>query len=372
VREVVDMMQLRAQEKGLWLRLDQSSAFPRYIKGDEARLRQILVNLVGNAVKFTQQGGVTIRLEARWDDRLRLLIEVEDTGPGISSEDQKRLFKPFVQLAEGGEQKGTGLGLTITKQFVELMGGRIGVDSTPGRGSLFRVELPVEAAAAIEPTAASQGEVVGLAAGQPRYRILIAEDQRENQLLLTQLMSELGLEVKLAEDGEQCVRLFEAWRPDLIWMDRRMPVMDGEEAARRIRRLPGGDKVKIVAVTASAFREDQEEMLAAGTDDFVRKPYRFEEIYDCLSMQLGLRYVYQGAVAPEDAPVELTPALLAGLPEALRAELRHAVESLEIEAIAAAIRRVEAYDPKLADALLRIARGFDYTAILDALDGAGP
>jgi CheY-like chemotaxis protein len=234
------------------------------------------------------------------------------------------------------------------------------------------VELPGEAEISAQPDEAETGEVCSLAPGTPSYRILIGEDQRENQLLLTQLMSELGLEVKLAEDGEQCVRLFEAWRPDLIWMDRRMPVMDGEEAARRIRRLPGGDKVKIVAVTASAFREEQEEMLAAGMDDFVRKPYRFEEIYDCLSMQLGLRYVYQGAVAPEDAPVELTPALLAGLPEALRAELRHAVESLEIEAIAAAIRRVEAYDPKLADALLRIARGFDYTAILDALDGAGP
>ena len=142
VRDVADMMRLRAEEKGLRLLLDQSSAFPRHIKGDEARLRQILINLTANAVKFTSHGGVTIRLGLRRDDRPHLLIEVEDSGVGIKPEDQKRLFQPFVQLGEPAAQKGTGLGLTITRQFVELMGGSIGVASTPGKGSIFRVELP--------------------------------------------------------------------------------------------------------------------------------------------------------------------------------------------------------------------------------------
>ena len=140
VRDAADMMRLRAEEKGLRLQLDQSSAFPRYIKGDEARLHQILVNLVGNAVKFTRHGGVIIRLGLR-DNGQHLLMEVEDTGIGIKPEDQKRLFQPFVQLGEPGSRKGTGLGLVITRQFVELMGGSIGVESTPGKGSIFRVEI---------------------------------------------------------------------------------------------------------------------------------------------------------------------------------------------------------------------------------------
>jgi CheY-like chemotaxis protein/anti-sigma regulatory factor (Ser/Thr protein kinase) len=372
VRDVTDMMQMRAQEKGLQLLLDQTSEFPRYIKGDEARLRQILVNLVSNAVKFTDQGGVTIRLGIRQNTKPHLLIEVEDSGPGISAEDQKRLFKPFVQLAEGGEQKGTGLGLVITRQFVQLMGGTISVESTLGKGSLFRVELPVEPACTtdvLEPKCGIHGTVAGLAPGQPGYRILIAEDQHDNQLLLSRLMSDIGLEVKLAENGEQCIKLFQDWHPDLIWMDRRMPVMDGIEATRHIRQLPEGDKVKIVAVTASAFKEQQQEMLDAGMDDFVRKPYRFDEIYDCLARQLGVKYFYRSDAA-KTAPVALTPEVLTVLPAALRKALRDALESLDNEHIAAAIRLIAEVDAELGRTLSRLAEYFDYPAILDALGKA--
>ena len=160
-----------------------------------------------------------------------------------------------------------------------------------GKGSIFRVELPVELAEEADtgaPKAGEQaGEPIGLAPGQPAYRILIAEDQPENQLLLVKLMTGIGLDVELAENGEECVRLFQEWHPHLIWMDRRMPVMDGVEATRRIRALPDGQAVKIVAVTASAFKEQRQEMLDAGMDDFVRKPYRFHEIYDCMAKQLG-------------------------------------------------------------------------------------
>ncbi len=372
VRDVADMMRLRAQEKGLLLQLDQSSAFPRYIKGDEERLRQVLVNLVGNAVKFTEHGSVIIRLGVKQNAASRLMMEVEDTGPGIKPEDQKRLFQPFVQLAEGGAQKGTGLGLTITRQFVQLMGGTIGIESTVGTGSIFRVDLPVEIASgesikamrAVEHT----GEVAGLAPGQPSYRILIAEDQRDNQLLLAQLMTGAGLEAKVAENGEQCIKLFQEWQPHLIWMDQRMPIMDGVEATRCIRTLPGGREVKIVAVTASVFKEQQQELLDAGMDDFVRKPYRFHEIFDCLSKHLGVKYVYRSDAPPaEAAPGVLTPAMLAALPEAVRGELWDALESLHSDRIAAVIRQASATDPKLGRTLTRLAENFNYPAILDAL-----
>ncbi|HEX5392235.1 MAG TPA: PocR ligand-binding domain-containing protein [Rhodocyclaceae bacterium] len=371
VHDVTDMMRLRAQQKGLQLLLDMSADFPPYIRGDEARLRQILVNLVGNAVKFTEQGGVTLRLGIRRNGRLHLLMEVEDTGPGISKVNQKRLFQPFVQLAEGGEQKGTGLGLAITRQFVELMGGVVSVDSTLGKGSLFRVELPVEPVAASEvfqTESRAVGEIQGLVPGQPRYRILIAEDQEENRLLLEQLMRHIGLDVKRAENGDQAVKAFESWQPDLIWMDRRMPVVDGEEATRRIRRLPGGDKVKIVAVTASVFKEQQQEMLRSGMDDFVHKPYRFNEIYDCLARQLGVKYLYKAGEPEQASPVVLTATMMEVLPAKLRQELLNAVTLLDSERIADLVKQVESIDAGLGRTLSRLSVHYDYPSILKALD----
>ncbi|HET7833258.1 MAG TPA: PAS domain S-box protein [Gallionella sp.] len=374
VRDVTDMMQERAGEKGLQLVIDQSSRFPRYINGDEARLRQVLINLLGNAVKFTEQGGVTLRLRTKKDNNMPFLqIEIEDTGPGIAKEDQQRIFEPFVQLGEHGGSKGTGLGLAITRQFVQLMGGSISLDSMAGKGSLFRVEVPLVEATEAEITKseeAKQGEVVRLAPGQVEYRILIVEDQRDNQVLLARLMESVGFQVKVADNGEQGVQLFQNWHPHFIWMDRRMPVMDGLEATRRIRSLPGGKEVKIVGVTASAFLEQRNEMLDAGLDEFVRKPFRASELYECLARQLGVKYIYEGVpVVPEAAL--LTPEMLAVLPEELRTSLKHALESLDAERIGFFIRQVAAYDQKLANILNGLAENFDYPAILHALGTNG-
>ncbi|MEJ2592018.1 MAG: response regulator, partial [Candidatus Thiodiazotropha sp.] len=293
------------------------------------------------------------------------------SGPGIRQEDRKRLFEPFVQLTRDASQQGTGLGLSITRQFVQMMNGRISVDSEPGRGSCFRVELPVKPAQEVDILSADPGhagEILGLASGQPAYRILIAEDQHDNRMLLSLLMANVGLETRLAENGRQCVDLFRSWRPHLIWMDRRMPVMDGLEATREIRRLPGGDKVKIVAVTASSFKEQQQEIIDAGLDDFLRKPYRFNEIYDCMARHLGLTYCYtDGAEAPA-APVALAPEALVALPQPLRTELRESLESLERERIESTIGRIAARDATLARNLSRLAHEFNYPAILEALD----
>jgi PAS domain S-box-containing protein len=375
LRDVGELMQLRALQKGLWLRLDQAPEVPRYIKGDEARLRQILINLVGNAVKFTERGGVTIHLGFASGTRRELNIEIEDTGPGIAAEDRERLFEPFVQLNSSGWQSGTGLGLAITRQFVQLMGGQIELESAVGKGSLFRVELPVELAATTEISARSMErhrEIVGLAPGQPVYRILIAEDQVENQLLLKRLMEQLGLEVRIADNGEQCIALFQQWQPHLIWMDWGMPVIDGEEASRRIRGLPGGDHVKIVAVTASVFIEQKQEMLEAGMDDFVRKPYHFDEVYQCMARVLGLKYRYHSEVSGEKlSAVTLTAEMLAVLPAAMRKALRNALLSLDSELICQTIRQAGEADKTLGLMLSRLADNFDYPLILKLLDELG-
>jgi len=210
---------------------------------------------------------------------------------------------------------------------------------------------------------------VGLAPGQPRYKIMIVEDQRENQLLLSRLMTNLGLEIKIACNGEQCLEIAHDWKPDLIWMDRRMPLMDGLEATRRLRSLPEGKSVKIVAVTASAFKEEQQEMFDAGIDDFLRKPYRFDEVYDCLARQLGIEYIYQDSVEGADAmSAKLTPAMLSGLLVELRVRLKDALESLDGDRIAALIRQIAVRDAVLGLALSALAECFDYPSILAALD----
>jgi anti-sigma regulatory factor (Ser/Thr protein kinase) len=210
-------MRMRAGEKNLQLTLDQSSSFPRIIRGDAAKLRQMLINLVGNAVKYTEEGGVTVRLGAAPSEgprRLLLSIEVEDTGIGIAAEDRARIFDPFVQLEKRAIRKGTGLGLAITREHVTLMGGTIGVESAPGKGSTFRVEITVERAdeSGLSGIRVSRGRVVGLEPGQPECRVLIVEDQIENWLLLRRLLEDAGFAVRVAEDGTAGVEAFREWR----------------------------------------------------------------------------------------------------------------------------------------------------------------
>ncbi len=371
IRDIVDLMHVRAQEKGLHLNVDQTSKFPRYIKGDETRLRQVLLNLIGNAIKFTKEGSVTLHLSTSEKEQPKLIIKVADTGIGIKPEDQKSIFEPFVQVGEPSDQKGTGLGLTITRQYLELMQGKVTVTSTFGKGSTFQVEIPLELANesdVVKLSGAVRGEVIGLAPGQPQYRILIVEDQKENQILLSQLMTAIGFSVKIADNGEQGVQLFQSWQPHLIWMDRRMPVMDGLEATRRIRQLPGGKDVKIIAVTASVLVEQRQEILDAGIDDFVLKPYRFNDIYDCLIKHLRVQYVYSDnhteSVAPDWV---LTAEALNVLPQKLRKEMQTVLQSLDSEKINTVVAQVAGYDAELYKTLQHLVDNFDYPSILKVL-----
>ncbi|WP_273702941.1 ATP-binding protein [Candidatus Accumulibacter vicinus] len=371
-REVTDLMRVRAAEKGLPLVLDRSADLPRFIRGDETRLRQVLINLLGNAIKFTPDGGVALRLGLTpAGNGRRLSIDVEDSGPGIAPEDQARIFEPFVQVGQAAAQKGSGLGLAITRQFVELMGGHLGVRSRLGKGSCFHLDLPLEVADENEvPRAASErGEVLGLQPGQAAYRILIVEDQPESALLLRRWLEGAGFQTRIAENGVRGVAAFSQWRPHFIWMDQRMPEMDGQEAARRIRALPGGGDVRIVALTASVFAEQHAEMLAAGIDEVVHKPVRSATIFDCLARHLGVCYVYDEA-AP--APASGTgpppdPAALATLPAALRRALADALVTLDIAHIDALIGQVRERDAALARVLGEHAENFDYQAIEKAL-----
>ena len=373
VNETIAMFREGAQAKHLQLLLDISSKVPQRIRSDAGKLRQVLTNLVSNAVKCTEEGGIIVRVDCRTHADLHhrtLIFEVEDTGIGIAPEDQARIFDPFVQADSTRNTKGTGLGLNITRGFVQLLGGTIHVESNPGRGSRFRVEVPVYPAEAVETRApdSSREQVLSLEPGQPDKRILIVEDQKENWILLQRLLEEAGFQVRVAEDGTQAVEAFRVWRPHFIWMDLRLPGMDGMEAARRIRELDGGRDVKIVALTASAFASQREEVLAAGFDGFLRKPYRREEIFDYVAQQLGVRYVYSARASTDNPPpFTLRPEDLAAIPVSVRDALESAVISLNGERIMAAVSQVSEHDATLGNVLLRLAGKYQYTSILDTL-----
>jgi signal transduction histidine kinase/ligand-binding sensor domain-containing protein/CheY-like chemotaxis protein len=372
VQDVVDMIRVRAERKKLELLLISPPDFPRYVRADASKLRQVLINLLGNAVRYTEAGGVTLRLNSTSADdpgRVWLTFDVEDTGAGIAAEDRARIFEAFVQVRKTA-QKGTGLGLTITRQFVELMGGTIHLDSTPGKGSRFRVAVPMDLAREDEVISplADRGRIIGLEPGQAEYRVLVVDDENENSALLERLLQEAGFGVRLAADGAQAVETFREWGPQFIWMDLRMPVMDGFEAARRIRGLDGGLEVKIAAVTASVFAGERSEVLAVGFDDFVRKPYRPGEIFDCLARHLGVRY--QRAKTASAIPGELRPEELAALPQDLRKDLAKAVISLDGALIASVIQRVSERNATLGEALTQHADRFAYTAIRKAVESS--
>jgi signal transduction histidine kinase/DNA-binding NarL/FixJ family response regulator len=370
LRDSVELMRPHAEEKQLKLVLDQSALIPRFVHADAGKLRQVLLNLIGNAVKYTSQGSVVVSADAKLSGNgITLMLEVADTGIGIAPEDQVRIFDPFVQVGKKRSQKGTGLGLAISRRFVELMGGCISLQSTLGSGSVFRIELPIEE---METSATATSEntrkrVLRVAPGQPDYRILIVEDKAENWTLLKRIVQDAGFQVRVVQDGEQSLELFASWRPHFIWMDLRLPGISGVEAALRIRSQERGNEVKIVAVTASAFSTQRDAVLAAGLDDFVRKPYRREEIFDCMARLLGVRYLYAEDQAGEVCS-SLPPSSLAGLPPELQKELGNAVIRLDIGSITRAIGHVSERDAVLGRELARYANRLDYSAILTALE----
>jgi signal transduction histidine kinase/CheY-like chemotaxis protein len=299
-----DLLQLGAKSKGLQFIFDSTDEVPQYVKTDESKLRQVLINLLGNAIKFTTKGSVTLRVSLVTDDlsltidkgQMTIRFEVEDTGQGIAPNELDDLFKPFTQTETGLKYAaGTGLGLPISQKFVQLMGGEIAVSSMPGQGAKFAFDIqvsPVEEIP-IETTQPIGKKVIGLAPEQPVYRILVAEDKLTNRLLLVKLLTSLGFEVREAENGQEAVAMWESWEPHLIWMDMRMPVMNGYEAAKHIKASLKGQATVIIALTASVFEEQRHAILSAGCDDFVRKPFQEENLLAKISEYLGVRYIYE-------------------------------------------------------------------------------
>jgi two-component system sensor histidine kinase/response regulator len=401
LQDLEDMFHLRATEKGVLLIFEQAPDVPQYIQADEGKLRQVLINLLSNAIKFTHKGSILLRVrtdmqenqehqEQRMPRKRRLVpvvFEVQDSGVGIGEEEIPNLFEEFVQTRSGQQaQEGTGLGLPISRHFVRLMGGDLTVHSKVGRGSTFLFTLPLKLAENTDvqddyPTS----RAIGLAQDQPSYRILVVEDDWTNRKLLARLLQSVGFDVREAINGQEAIDIWQHWTPHLIWMDMRMPVLDGYEATRHIKSTSDGQSTIIIALTASAFEEQRTLALAAGCNDFVRKPFRQALVLDKMGEHLGVRFVYEDDVehVASDAmsaeprqdvssDEEYMNDTLSNLPPLLVAQLHHAASLADIDMIGTIIDQVRQHNSMLADILTDLAHNFRLDQIMEwTKDGAG-
>lgn len=316
LEEIAAMVRVEAHRKGLDFSLDASAGLPEIVEADGKRLRQILLNLLGNAIKFTDSGGVTLHVECvpAQGGKVELQVSVRDTGVGISAKDTTRIFAPFEQAEEGQKQEsGVGLGLAITRELARLMRGEVEVDSQPGSGSQFRFTVQLPVVYSQQDVVPAGDTVVGYRG--PRRAILVVDDQEENRRLLQQLLEPLGFGVELAGGGKAAVASALANRPDLVVMDLRMPGMDGMEAARAIRSTPGLENIFIVAASASGADLERAE---ADTGTFVtclRKPFQTRELLDAIQRPLALswRYAVASGAAGDVAGDAQTDAMVAPL-----------------------------------------------------------
>ena len=426
------MLRLKAESKGLQLIVECDPNVPRYVLSDESKLRQVLINLLGNAIKFTQKGSITLRVRSemgRGGAPLRLgegensllipgqtnkslslspphpltpssphpltpglrpatltphlWFEVEDTGPGIAPAELDTLFEAFAQTETGRKsQEGTGLGLTISRHFVQMMGGDITVSSTLGKGTIFAFDVQVtyaEAGGFVEAqltgSVQSIRRVIGLESDQPVYRILVVDDRWENRQLLIKLLSAVGFEVREAVNGQEAIALWESWEPHLIWMDMRMPVIDGYEATKQIKAQLKGQATAIIALTASAFEEERCIVLSAGCDDFVRKPFQEEVLFEKMAQYLGVRYVYQEqrpaiSIWSKDsqAKTELNTSLqeaLVAMPDSWVAQLHKAATQADDELIFQLIEQIPESNTPLVNALTDLVNNLRFDKIID-------
>ena len=361
--DISAMFAMRCEQKGLNWTADTRLG-ERAVRGDDRKLRQVLINLLGNAVKFTDRGQVGLKVE---QSGRCYAFSIEDSGPGISDEARERIFEPFQQADEGYAKGGTGLGLAITKRQIELMGGTLTLDSTPGEGSCFRFALelpPAEGPLTVSRETAPRA--VRLAPGQ-RVRALVVDDVEDNREVLSGFLARVGVEVAKANDGAQALQRIAEQSPDIVFMDVRMPVMDGLSAVRRLREKWPGKRIVCVAITASGLLRQRSFYVDAGFDDCIGKPFRFETVCTCMQRHLGVELEYEPV--PEAPRGATQPSAAVGavrLPEALRERLLAAAKInalTEIEMLIAELKRLDADALAVAEALEELLSEYDTEGI---------
>ncbi|TYB33831.1 MAG: PAS domain S-box protein [Flexistipes sinusarabici] len=380
LEDIEMMFRSRADGKGIQFLVDREENVPQYIIADEGKLRQILVNLIGNAVKFTKSGGVSLRVKAGEKDEtgheenkaVNLMFEVEDSGPGIPEEDLENIFDSFSQSQAGVEAGGTGLGLPISKRLINLMGGSISVDSELGSGSIFRFNIQVEETDAPEKQLGIEEmrRVGGLKPGSGSVRVLVVDDQKDNRNLIRHTLEPAGFEIKEAVNGEEALELFESWSPHAVLMDLRMPVMDGYQAARKIKSTYKGKDIPVIAVTASVFEDKKQDVVSASMDEYLRKPFRPEELFTVLKNVLDIDYTYSDSSETKkrkSVKIQVTVEDISSLPEELITGMKEAVENGDTAKLKDYISKVEDIDSEIAGGLRLLADRYNYDKLLKLL-----
>jgi len=389
LNDLEDMFGLKADDRQLQLVFEREPEVPQYVRTDEVKLRQVLINLLNNALKFTEEGRVTLRVRSKEygvgskEENTPLLptsysilhFAVEDTGIGIAPADLDNLFEAFTQTEAGQQaQEGTGLGLAISRKFVQLMGGDIDVESEPGRGTTFSFDIQV---GVIEETAIKTEQparrVTGLDPNQPRYRILVVDDSWMNRQLLVKLLHPFGFTVREAENGQEAIDVWAEFEPHLIWMDMRMPVLDGYEATQQIKATSKGQTTTIIALTASSLEEERAVVLSAGCDDFMRKPFIEADIFEAMHQHLGVRFVYEemkGDAGPtrSGAYLEELEFNVAMLPPDLLTDFQEAVIALDTDLMATCIDQIRSQNERLADVLTGLVDNFEFEKIIGIIE----
>lgn len=389
LHDVETMFTLRAEEKKLQLVCDRHPQLPQYICTDQVKLRQVLINLLSNAVKFTEQGKITLRVKPEDADRripktesssieasqVSISFEVEDTGIGIAPEESNDLFIAFSQTQSGKTHEGTGLGLAISRQFVELMGGTISASSVLHQGTTFRFNIQAAIVASTDQHPPVR-QVIGLESGQSDYRILVVDDKSANRQLLIKLLSPLGFELREASNGQTAIAIFQEWEPHLIWMDMRMPIMDGYEATKQIKATTKGQATAVIALTASALEEQKAIVLSAGCDGFIRKPFQQAEIFAAMQEHIGVRYIYASSEAKSLKTESNSQPMLSSesLAEQLRSlstnlinELHKSLQNVDLDSLSDLIKEINNTNSELASVLKKQINNFEYEQILAAI-----
>jgi signal transduction histidine kinase len=372
LQTIEDMFTLKAADQHLQLIFDTDATVPQYIQTDETKLRQVIINLLNNALKFTREGRVSVRITRGRKDGNKagsavLNFEVEDSGPGIPQENRESIFEAFSQTQLGMDaQEGTGLGLPISRKFIRLLGGDITVGGEMGRGSIFRFSINVETinAAQITPDLSNR-TVTGLKPGQPQLRVLVVDDRKINRRLLKELLTPLKFELKEATCGEEALTLSLEWLPHLILLD----IQSGsdDETVKKIKESHEG-QCCLIGMSATSFDKEDEKALAAGCNDFLRKPFKESELFGLMKKHLGLQYCYEEQQSMQQKPkkqekITLTPQRLASLPQELNGALKRAVSIVDFDASMEVLSKIKDNDELLAEAIEELVRNYRFDTL---------
>ncbi|NOR68137.1 MAG: PAS domain S-box protein, partial [Methylomarinum sp.] len=367
------MFKVPAEQKNLTLTIDHDSNVPKMIITDEQKLRQVLVNLLGNAIKFTEQGNVSLHVSCTdiEGDEFILNYTVTDSGVGIAESKLQQIFKPFEQAGKTvGLSGGTGLGLAISHKFAKLLDGDITVKSQLNQGSCFCFSVKTSTGVSVETKRIMNDQyVIGLKSAHNNLRVLAVDDHPLNLDVLQKILSPLGFQIKLADSGEQAIEIFQHWCADIVLMDVVMPGIGGPEAVKQIRALPGGDKASIFMVTASALDEQVRQIKNGGyVDTVIKKPFKIKELLDAIAIYSQVEYEYETLKTEIADSAILTKDMLLNIPADLLEQLRVAVLIGDTKQLNFLLELVEPYAPEVAKKLSECIKNYEFDILLQVFE----